>query len=68
MQSMKQLGIAILALLTSELAMAHPGAHHNLGSWEQLAHFLTSPYHLIGLLALGGLITAVVVWRARRGR
>lgn len=67
MQSIKFGGIAVLALLTSKAVIAHPGSHHDLGGWGQLDHFLTSPYHLSGLLILGSLITALVIWLARRG-
>ncbi|HPY39194.1 MAG TPA: hypothetical protein PLM98_01645 [Thiolinea sp.] len=67
MQTIKVLSVAGLALLTSTTAFAHPGSHYDLGNWQSLAHFLTSPYHLIGLVVLAGVITGFAIWHARRG-
>ncbi|WP_298608284.1 hypothetical protein [uncultured Thiothrix sp.] len=58
--------IALSALFSSTAALAHPGQHGALG-WSELAeHLVSSPYHSIGLFAVGALITAVVVWRVKR--
>lgn len=57
--------VALSALLGSSAALAHPGQHTAL-SWSELAeHFISSPYHSLGWLAIGALITAVVVWRVK---
>ncbi len=58
--------VTLSTLLSSSVALAHPGQHAAL-SWSELAeHFISSPYHSLGLLAVGALITAVVVWRVTR--
>lgn len=58
--------VTLSALLSSSVALAHPGQHAAL-SWSELAeHFISSPYHSLGCLAVGALITAVVVWRVTR--
>jgi hydrogenase/urease accessory protein HupE len=56
---MKRLISALL--VTASPALAHPGDHGTSG----LVHFLTEPDHL-AILALTGLVVAVVVYRVRR--
>ena len=56
---MKRLISALL--LAASPALAHPGDHGATG----LVHLLTEPDHL-AILALAGLVVAVVVYRARR--
>lgn len=58
--------IALSTLLSSEAALAHPGQHTALNWSELVEHFISSPYHSIGLVLIGVLITAVVVWRVKR--
>lgn len=58
--------LALIALINTSTVIAHPGQHAAL-SWSELAeHFLSSPYHSIGLVVMGVLIAAVVIWRVTR--
>lgn len=60
--------VMLAALMTSTATLAHPGSHTNL-DWAALAeHLISSPYHTIGLVAFGVIISAVVFWRVQRGR
>lgn len=59
----------ILLLTTSAYAgtlMAHVGEHHTLTHLQQLAHFLSHPYHLLGLLGMAAVIAGIMVWHYRQ--
>ncbi len=58
--------VALSALLGSSAALAHPGQHVVLNWSELVEHLISSPYHSIGLILVGALITAAVVWRVTR--
>ena len=68
MKLINRLILMLATLLMSQAVLAHPGLHGNLSTWEQISHFLSSPYHLLGALLIGVIISALVLWHALRGR
>lgn len=46
-------------------ALAHPGHHEQMSLAELGHHLVSSPYHM-GLIAVGVLVLAGILWRAAR--
>jgi hypothetical protein len=68
MKVMTQVGLALSTLMSSGAVLAHPGSHSDLTSWDQVMHYLSSPYHLTLLLVLGTVINGIMIWQYCRGR
>lgn len=67
-QYFKQLQTALL-ITTSLYAgslMAHPGDHHSLNTMDQLAHYLSQPYHISGVIGIAVVIAGLMIWLARQ--
>lgn len=64
---MRSVALSIVAALVASPASAHPD--HGSGGAVGLAHYVTNPFHVaMTLVALGVVVLALGVWRARRGR
>lgn len=68
MLNIMRVGMGLGTLLSSSVALAHPGSHSDLATWDQVAHYLSSPYHLTLLLVVGAVINGVMIWQYCRGR
>lgn len=61
-----KVGLYLLLITLTSLSssvFAHAGSHAELSSWEQVAHYLSQPYHVIGIILVAGALTGLVLWR-----
>ena len=57
--------LAALSFLTAATAVAHPG-HGDPATQESVAHYLTSPVHLLPAAGMMGLSAALTLFLLRR--
>lgn len=43
--------------------LAHAGSHAEFSSWQQVTHYLSQPYHIMGIVSIAVVIMGVVFWR-----